>query len=490
MKKILIPICILIVQSVSVTESLAQRIRTDHREMTPGQKTAYLNAVNEMRQDILEMATFHATNFNTPIHSTSSGTANGKQFLSWHRVHQLDMEEMLRGAGTVNAEYITIPYWDWRTERTVAGITWDDAGFLALSGLHPDLQLSRSLSTTITLATTTDINNLIAMTGSLYSATTPTPDNSDATNASFFSKRLEGWHNLGHGYVGGTMNTTNSPRDPVFFLHHGFVDKLWQDWEERDNVIQSVFDYTSLLGSYSPINPNSIIDSRYAKYPITSTNILEVDVWYAFNKKLLLDGLAGDFNVTGLGKIYSYTPFNGTTSTVEGTIFAGDIRRDASDNVIADTKGGFVVKNGADCVFKSGKEIRLMTGFKAEAGSSFLAQIVTAPHGHSSTSGRLASAAVAPTVEEAGKNELERGVRLFPNPVQRELNVEFSLAEESMVAISIYNDLGQLVYSKVESSPLTAGTYQEKIHFDNYPKGIYFINMKWKNSSKTFKLVK
>lgn len=25
-----------------------------------------------------------------------------------------------------------------------------------------------------------------------------------------------------------------SPGDPVFYLHHSFVDKLWWDWQERD----------------------------------------------------------------------------------------------------------------------------------------------------------------------------------------------------------------------------------------------------------------
>jgi tyrosinase len=488
MKKLVTGIWFLILLLVCEFNVSAQRIRTDHREMTPGQKTAYLNAVNEIRH-IIDMAAFHATNFNTPIHSTNSGTGNGKQFLSWHRVHQLEMEEMLREAGTINAEYITIPYWDWRTERTVSGITWDDAGFLALSGLHPDLQLTRSLSS-VTLASTTDVNNLIALTGSLYSATTPTPDNSDVTTSSFFSKRLEGWHNLGHVFVGGTMGGANSPRDPVFFLHHGFVDKLWQDWEDRDNAVQSVFDYTSLLGSYSPINPNTIIDSRYAKYPVTSTNILEVDVWYAFNKKLVLDGLAGNFNVTGTGKIYSYTPFNPTTSAVEGTIYAGDIRRDASDNVITDNKGGFVVKTGADCAFKSGREIRLMNGFRAEAGSSFIAQIVTAPHGHSSTSGRLVSITTNPMKEQLNEEGFESQLKLFPNPIQGELNIEFNLIEESLISIAIFNNLGQLVYSKASDFTLSPGYYSEKVDFENYPKGIYIVNFKRNNSTKTFKLLK
>lgn len=77
-----------------------------------------------------------------------------------------------------------------------------------------------------------------------------------------FRNRLEGWirrdgdprvqtngtqlHNRVHVYIGGswwesteqgqeaisgTMLLASSPNDPVFFLHHCFVDKLWADWQ-------------------------------------------------------------------------------------------------------------------------------------------------------------------------------------------------------------------------------------------------------------------
>lgn len=34
-----------------------------------------------------------------------------------------------------------------------------------------------------------------------------------------------------HGLVGGTMGTASSPADPIFWLHHGFIDKLFADWQ-------------------------------------------------------------------------------------------------------------------------------------------------------------------------------------------------------------------------------------------------------------------
>jgi hypothetical protein len=38
-------------------------------------------------------------------------------------------------------------------------------------------------------------------------------------------------HNRVHAWVGGSMIPITSPNDPVFFLHHCFMDKLWSDWQ-------------------------------------------------------------------------------------------------------------------------------------------------------------------------------------------------------------------------------------------------------------------
>lgn len=38
-------------------------------------------------------------------------------------------------------------------------------------------------------------------------------------------------HNLVHRWVNGTMVNMTSPNDPVFWLHHANIDKLWGDWQ-------------------------------------------------------------------------------------------------------------------------------------------------------------------------------------------------------------------------------------------------------------------
>ncbi|MBO1414326.1 tyrosinase family protein [Streptomyces sp. FH025] len=59
-----------------------------------------------------------------------------------------------------------------------------------------------------------------------------------------FRNLLEGWipsnparpvhmHNQVHVWIGGDMAPSTSPNDPVFFLHHCNVDRIWEGWMNR-----------------------------------------------------------------------------------------------------------------------------------------------------------------------------------------------------------------------------------------------------------------
>lgn len=37
-------------------------------------------------------------------------------------------------------------------------------------------------------------------------------------------------HNQVHNHIGGFMGQSNSPRDPIFMMHHGNIDRIWAAW--------------------------------------------------------------------------------------------------------------------------------------------------------------------------------------------------------------------------------------------------------------------
>jgi tyrosinase len=60
------------------------------------------------------------------------------------------------------------------------------------------------------------------------------PWNANSSTNGSFRNRLEGViHNPGHMWVGGSMMAMSSPNDPVFWLHHCNIDRLWAEWQRE-----------------------------------------------------------------------------------------------------------------------------------------------------------------------------------------------------------------------------------------------------------------
>lgn len=84
---------------------------------------------------------------------------------------------------------------------------------------------------------------------------------------------------------------------------------------------------------------------------------------------------------------------------------------------------------------------------------------------------------------------INNNVKIFPNPVQHNLNIEFELNKASDVKITALNSLGQEVFST--NNELNAG--HQKLNFDvsKLTKGIYFISIERADFNKqVFKFIK
>jgi hypothetical protein len=142
------------------------------------------------------------------VHHMGMGmVGEGRNFLAWHRRYLLRMEDRLRDLDPT----ITIPYWNWANDQSLpAPLT--DPTLLASWGVE-------RFPTSDQLPTADDVRNILNSTSSFLS----------------FQTDLEaGPHNTVHRFVGGaqggqvgTMATSASPKDPLFWLHHAMVDYIW-----------------------------------------------------------------------------------------------------------------------------------------------------------------------------------------------------------------------------------------------------------------------
>ncbi|KAH8826787.1 hypothetical protein DL96DRAFT_1709936 [Flagelloscypha sp. PMI_526] len=89
-------------------------------------------------------------------------------------------------------------------------------------------------------------------------------------------------HAAGHAGVGSEMvNVASSPNDPLFFMHHTFIDKLWYDWQQvspstRTNAIAgcttqgmgacavaTTLDYTMSMADITPdVTVGDVMDTQ------------------------------------------------------------------------------------------------------------------------------------------------------------------------------------------------------------------------------------
>ncbi|KAG9250118.1 uncharacterized protein F5Z01DRAFT_428292 [Emericellopsis atlantica] len=70
-----------------------------------------------------------------------------------------------------------------------------------------------------------------------------------------FRQRLEGYpHGAIHSAIGGDMVPAHSPNDPIFFLHHGQVDRIWTLWQQ-ENPENRTFDYSGVRRQTFPGGP-------------------------------------------------------------------------------------------------------------------------------------------------------------------------------------------------------------------------------------------
>jgi len=177
--------------------------RKNHRALTADEQHRFLNA-------FVQINAIGALGPLVDIHSNAIHQMHSNpRFLPWHRVYLLRLEALLQMVDPT----VCIPYW--KSSEEQAFPTW-------LLGFTPTVNLmngshtvTRNIGSFATLPSTADVAAAMG-------------------NGSFntFSQALEGIHNSGHVWVGGSMGVVpTAPADPVFWMHHAEIDRIWAEWQ-------------------------------------------------------------------------------------------------------------------------------------------------------------------------------------------------------------------------------------------------------------------
>jgi tyrosinase len=209
------------------------RVRKEWLELSSKEKELYIDGVIELnkRGDYMPYATLHVTR--------SDLKHGSDMFLPWHRQFLMNFENSLRGLGG-KYKCVTIPYWDWGKERKAGD--WQRSS--------PLFKGEYAVGSPTDGCFGGDFKGFKMTSGECvkraFRNSKPLPDDDYAQSSilyktfgearSFIERGLHGWP---HVSIGGHMGSHSSPADPMFWIHHCYVDKLWamqQDCQGVDKV--------------------------------------------------------------------------------------------------------------------------------------------------------------------------------------------------------------------------------------------------------------
>ena len=235
-------------------------IRRNHRDLTAPQKTAFVNAVLALKNNVdsvLHPGAQRRYDDFVEVHKNAMmGPAmfepmphGAPLFFPWHRILLRQFELALQAAG--NDPTVTLPYWDWDLSGASNPFTADFLG-----GDGDRAQGGRVTTGPFAFAAGNfqirvaddpqDDPGLRREFGEDAAARLPTAAQVSSGlgripywgGSSCFERVVEAsLHNPVHNWVGGNMAEATSPNDPVFFLHHTYIDRLWEQWKGQHPTI-------------------------------------------------------------------------------------------------------------------------------------------------------------------------------------------------------------------------------------------------------------
>lgn len=255
-----------------------------------------------------EFITDHVTAM-AEVPGTNLGQAHSSPlFLPWHRAFLYKFEQYARQA--LGKPDWALPYWDWTSSRAAydedkstpavfrpelfggdgSPVTTGPFRQGLWTTLNPDTGLEEPLYRNFG-----NVGYLLPTWDQAHFAIQDFPSYDAAPwgrGAASFRNALEGWlgfsgykvpalHNLVHMWVGGQMQVVAiSPNDPIFFLHHANVDRLWALWQAQYPKAE----YQPVRGQAAGING----DDKMLPVFKTTPN----EVWNTANLNYTYDTLA------------------------------------------------------------------------------------------------------------------------------------------------------------------------------------------------------
>ncbi|KAJ9058822.1 hypothetical protein DSO57_1008351 [Entomophthora muscae] len=215
------------------------RVRKEIRELSEKELHDFQDAVNKLHKERKEgMKSVSSFEYFTHIHNTNADTIHFTPvFLPWHRYFIRKFEKELQRFNP----NVMLPYWDWSLDASephrspVLSAKYmggnGGAGRCVRDGLFANWQMSYPQRHCLKR----DFDQGRRL--SAFSSSESLLLDINARSFSDFAVQFEIKHGRPHDSIGGNSGDfaqMYSPNDPLFYLHHAFVDLIWDKWQKRN----------------------------------------------------------------------------------------------------------------------------------------------------------------------------------------------------------------------------------------------------------------
>uniref|UniRef100_A0A7E4VH69 ShTK domain protein n=1 Tax=Panagrellus redivivus TaxID=6233 RepID=A0A7E4VH69_PANRE len=222
-------------------QPMRQAIRREYRQLSDNERNRFHAALQQLKRS----GEYDRLSAQHREVGTASGAHSGPGFLPWHREYLKRIEIALR----MIDPSVAMPYWDsvmdFYLPNPRDSILWsplflgeNDASGAVVNGpfggwgtLEGHAHIQRALGNEGRLFNESDIQNVLRQTEIQNILAYTAPQNGCPYPTNYGA--LEYSHASVHLWVGGDMRPpAQSANDPTFFVHHSFVDYIWEMWRQ------------------------------------------------------------------------------------------------------------------------------------------------------------------------------------------------------------------------------------------------------------------
>lgn len=214
--------CRRFVEHVALDVAPVPNIRKDAAALSANEQAVFQSAITKAISDgtYSRLVQIHA-DMTHDMHTMAGMSAGTMRFLPWHRLYLMKFEQAMKAFEPT----FTIPHWRWIDQHDIPawmksfkpkGVV-DEQGRAIVVTRKPggDPAFAKLPTKTVIEATVMQQSDYRAFTLALEGA------------------KPMGAHNLVHMWFDGTMSSVPiAPADPMFWMHHAEVDRLWAIWQK------------------------------------------------------------------------------------------------------------------------------------------------------------------------------------------------------------------------------------------------------------------